>query len=82
MLGCEAKTYKHTMKEIKDQIQELKDKRIDVKIEWIPGHANILGNEIADKLAQEAAQEAENMEEQAQVTAMADIRSEQKNRDL
>jgi ribonuclease HI len=32
---------------------------IKIKIHWTPGHANVNGNEIADRLAKEAAKEAE-----------------------
>jgi hypothetical protein len=32
---------------------------IEIKIHWTPGHANVNGNEIADRLAKEAAKEAE-----------------------
>jgi ribonuclease HI len=31
---------------------------IELKIHWTPGHANVNGNEIADRLAKEAAKEA------------------------
>ena len=31
---------------------------IEIKIHWTPGHANVNGNEIADRLAKEAAKEA------------------------
>ena len=30
-----------------------------MKMHWTPGHANVNGNEIADRLAKEAAKEAE-----------------------
>ena len=32
---------------------------IEIKIHWTPGHANVNGNEIADRLAKEAVKEAE-----------------------
>ena len=35
-------------------LHRLKEKAIDVSFCWIPGHANIRGNEIADKKAKEA----------------------------
>ena len=54
-LGWEAKTYKQTVKEIKVQIKDFTDKGITLQIDWTPGHADILGNEIADTLAKEAA---------------------------
>ena len=41
----------------------LKSENVIVVINWTPGHAEIAGNEIADKLAKEAAEEAENMPE-------------------
>ena len=71
-LGWETKTYKQTVKEIQDLPK--KKKGVTIKIEWTPGHANILGNEIADTLAKEAAQEAKQMKEEESVTAMTDIR--------
>ena len=40
-------------------MKTFQEKGVTIKIERTPGHANILGNEIADKLAKGAAQEAE-----------------------
>ena len=41
----------------------LKNQNVTVELNWTPGHAEIAGNEIADKPAKEAAEEAENMPE-------------------
>jgi ribonuclease HI len=35
--------------------EEYKQNGIEIKIHWTPGHANVNGNEIADRLAKEAA---------------------------
>ena len=47
----------------KERIQQslniLESDGTEVKIQWSPGHANIRGNEMADRLAKEAAKEAE-----------------------
>ena len=32
-----------------------------MSVQWTPGHADIEGNEIADKMAKEAAKEAETL---------------------
>ena len=39
------------------QIEDLNQKGIRLDIVWTPGHADIAGNEIADRLGKEAAQE-------------------------
>lgn len=46
-----------------------------MQISWSPGHADILGNEIADRLAKEAAQEAKELEDDSRVTTMVDIKT-------
>ena len=46
-----------------------------MKIQWSPGHANIQGNEIADRLAKEAAKEVEEMTDDAGIATQFDVRS-------
>jgi hypothetical protein len=41
---------------------------------WIPGHANIAGNEITDQLAKEAAKESMSLNEQYNVITMSDVK--------
>ena len=62
-LGWTPSSYKGTIDQIKNQIDSLKRKGIEIEIAWTPGHADIAGNEIADKLAKEAAKEAESTDE-------------------
>jgi ribonuclease HI len=40
-------------------MKRIQKNEIKIKIHWTPGHANVNGNEIADRLAKEAAKEAE-----------------------
>jgi ribonuclease HI len=42
-------------------------------LSWIPGHANIAGNEIVDQLAKEAAKESMSLNEQYVIT-MSDVK--------
>ena len=45
-----------------------------VNMSWTPGHANIKGNEEADRLAKEASTEAATMTSESQIVTMADIK--------
>jgi hypothetical protein len=47
---------------------------IRTTLSWIPGHANIAGNEIADQLAKEAAKESMSLNEQYNVITMSDVK--------
>ena len=52
----------------------MEQKNIKVDISWTPGHANIKGNEEADRLAKEASLEAADMKRDTEVVTMADIK--------
>ena len=73
-LGWQPSQHKHTVAEIKQKIQSLEHKNIMVNISWTPGHANIKGNEEADRLAKEASCEAATMKSDTDVVTMADIK--------
>ena len=62
------------MADIKQKIQSLEHKSIMVNISWTPGHANIKGNEEADRLAKEASCEAATMKSDTDVVSMEDIK--------
>ena len=62
-LGWENMSHTSVIFEIKQSMEILKSQNVTVDLNWTPGHAEIAGNEIADKLAKEAAEEAENMPE-------------------
>ena len=75
-LGWKPYSYQETINQIKKQIEELKQKGLRIAIDWTPGHADIAGNEIADRLAKEAAKEAEDMDEnQDRVITAVDIKT-------
>ena len=49
-----------------------------LKIHWTPGHANVNGNEIADRLAKEAAKEAEqNQSDSHNTITKQDVKKQQ-----
>ena len=75
-LGWKQTSYQGTISQIKKQIERLKQDGINIDIAWTPGHADIAGNERADRPAKEAAIEAERIDEtkDAMVTA-ADIKT-------
>jgi thioredoxin reductase len=43
-------------------------------LSWIPGYANIAGNEIADQLAKEAEKESTSLNEQYNVITVSDVK--------
>ena len=56
ILGWENKSHSSEILEIKQAKEILKSQNVTVELNWTPGHAEIAGNEIADKLAKEAAE--------------------------
>ena len=75
-MGWKPSSYQETINQIKKQIEVLKQKGLRIAIDWTPGHADIAGNEIADRLAKEAAKEAEDMDEnQERVITAVDIKT-------
>ncbi|MEW8544970.1 MAG: reverse transcriptase domain-containing protein [Candidatus Thiodiazotropha sp.] len=73
-LGWQSTQHKHTVSEIKQKILYLENRNITVNMSWTPGHANIKGNEEADRLAKEASSEAATMTSESQVVTIADIK--------
>ena len=74
-LGWDNKSYKKIAMNIQQSLNTLEESGAHVKIQWSPGHANIQGNEIADRLAKEAAKEAEEMTDYAGIATQSDDRS-------
>ena len=75
-LGWTPTSYQGTIGKIKKQIEGLKQKGLTIDIAWTPGHADIAGNEIADRLAKEAAKEAEGIDEtQDRIVTAVDIKT-------
>ena len=61
LILSEPTQHKITAKDILTKMELIKRRGIDIDIQWTPGHAEIKGNEEADKLAKEASKEAESM---------------------
>ena len=74
-LGWENKSYKKTAMDIQQSLNILERDGTEVKIQWSPGHANIRGNEMADRLAKEAAKEAEEMTDDIGIASQSDVKS-------
>ena len=73
-LGWENKSQTSVVFEIKQIMDILKRQNVEIDINWTPGHAEITGNEIADRLAKEAAVDAENMPEVCTPLTSIDIK--------
>ena len=73
-LGWQPTHHKQTVAEIRQKIKRLEQKDIKVDISWTPGHANIKGNEEADRLAKEASCEAAAMTSDTDEVTMTDIK--------
>ena len=61
--------------QIKSLLQQLQSTAFEVSIHWTPGHANIAGNEIADRLAKDAAHQASEMPMDSSIVTNQDIKS-------
>ena len=73
-LGWENKSHTSVVFEIKQIMDILKRQNVEIDINWTPGHAEITGNEIADRLAKEAAIDVENMPEVCTPLTSIDIK--------
>ena len=51
------------------------DKGIKIEINWTPGHAEIEGNEIADRLTKQGADEAEEMPDVTEAVTILDVKA-------
>ena len=69
-LNWKSSNYIDTISDIKENIGTLMRYGIRTTLSWIPGHANIAGNEIADQLAKEAAKESMSLNEQYKGTTI------------
>lgn len=68
-LNWKMENHKSTIRSISKQIKSFeRNHGIKTNIEWTPGHADVMGNETADKLAKEAAKEAEQIPNDAHNT--------------
>ena len=60
-LNWDYKNYAEVVRRIKDCIQQLECDGWTVSMFWTPGHADVQGNEVADRLAKDAAKEAQSL---------------------
>ena len=81
-LGWEPTQHKSTSKDILTELKQIQSKGIEVDIRWTPGHAEIQGNEEADRLAKEASKEAESMTEEDRTVSQAEFRQAAKAHSL
>ena len=62
-LNWKTQNYHSVVQEIITKLNLLKRTGLHIQLEWTPGHADIAGNEIADKLAKSAAKEAQEQDQ-------------------
>ena len=73
-LNWKSSNYIYTITNIKENIWTLMRYGMRTTLSWIPGHANIAGNKIADQMAKEAAKESMSLNEQYNVITMSDVK--------
>ena len=73
-LNWKSTNYTDLIQDIKEHMSTLIKKGIAVRVQWTPGHADIEGNEIADKMAKEAAKEAETLNPSFNIITKSDIK--------
>jgi ribonuclease HI len=71
ILNWKSSNYIDTISDIKENLGTLMRYGMRTTLSWIPGHANITGNEIADQLA---AKESMSLNEQYNVITMSDVK--------
>jgi len=76
-LGWKPESLIDTVREVKGDIKRLEQAGVSMEISWTPGHAQINGNEMADRLAKEAAEEARQKDsvELPVVTTLGDVKT-------
>ncbi|CAG2205083.1 unnamed protein product [Mytilus edulis] len=67
-------SYISVIRKIKENIEHLRQKGLNVIISWTPGHANISGNDEADILSKTAAEEAKELPPENNVTTLQDVK--------
>ncbi|XP_063442764.1 ribonuclease H-like [Mytilus trossulus] len=67
-------SYISVIREIKENIEHLRQKGLNVIVSWTPGHANIAGNDEADILAKTAAEEAKELPPENNVITLQDVK--------
>ena len=70
------------MKDILTEMEQIKRKGIEIDIKWTTGHAEIKGNEEADRLAKEASKEAESMTDEDKTVSQAKFKQAAKAHSL
>jgi ribonuclease HI len=74
-LNWKSSNYIDTISDIKNNIGTVMRYGMRTTLSWIPGHANIAENEIADQLAKEAAKESMSLNEHNVITiCMSDVK--------
>ena len=72
-LNWASTNYMDLIRDIQEGIASLQRTGTETEVMWVPGHANIAGNDIADKLAKEAAEEAKHLDESANCVTKSDV---------
>ena len=80
-LGWEATQHKSTAKDIISKLDLIRE-GIDIEIKWTLGHAEIKGNEEADRLAKEVSKEAELMTDEGACISQPELKQAAKTHRL
>ena len=81
-LGWDPTQQKITAKDILTKMELIKSRGTDIDIQWTPGHAEIKGNEEADKLAKEASKEAGSMTHKGACISKSELKQAAKSHGL
>ncbi|CAG2242410.1 RNASEH1 [Mytilus edulis] len=73
-LNWAPKSYIDVIRDIREHIEDLRTKGMEICILWTPGHANIQGNDEADLLAKQAAEEATQLLPKNNIITLQDVK--------